>query len=444
MSGKAAKVRLTLRMHEILRQLSRSRNVGSAVVGRAKTILMGFEKLGNRTIASEIGLSARTVGLWRRRWQQSFPALLRLQFTESESAFRRAIIECLSDAPRSGSPGKFSPEQLVVLIGIACESPESSGRPVTSWTARELCDEAAKRGLIDSISESHVNRILREVDLKPHQSQYWCNTTEKDPEQFQSQVEVVCQTYLDAPSLYYQFNTHTVCVDEMTSLQANQRRAPTKLPRPGQSAKEEFQYTRHGTVCLTGNWHVVRGQMLAPTISETRDNHDFATHIEQTIATDPEAGWVFVVDNLNTHCGEPLVRMVAEQLGIDPTTLGKAKRRGILKTMATRRAFLADDSHRIRFVYLPKHSSWLNQIEIVFGIINRRVLRRGSFKSRSDLIDKLRRFLTYFNETIAKPMNWTFTGRPTRSTPDLRPRTWREHREKEKTWKKLALVEANL
>ncbi len=444
MCGKAAKTRLTIRMYEILQELSTSRNIGNSVVTRAKIILMAFQKEENRTIAGRLGVCAKMVGIWRRRWRDSFPALLQMQFTECAAAFRRAIIACLSDAPRSGSPGRFTAEQIVGLIGIACEDPQSSGRPVTSWTGKELAEESQERGLVDSISESHVNRILREVDLKPHKSQYWCNTTETDPELFQQQVELVCQTYLEAPELYQQFDTHTVCVDEMTSLQANQRCAETKLPRPGQTAKEEFQYTRHGTVCVTANWHVVRGQILAPTISETRDNQDFARHIEQTIATDSKAGWVFVVDNLNTHCGEPLVRMVADQLGMDPSTLGAAKKEGILKTMATRRAFLSDPGHRIRFVYIPKHSSWLNQIEIIFGIINRRVMRRGSFSSKFDLIEKLQRFMKYFNKTIAKPMNWTYTGRPTRNTPNERPRTWRELRQTERPWKQLALVGTKL
>ena len=444
MSGKAAKANLTTRMFESLDQISSSRSIGTAIVMRAKIIVMAFEKEHNQTIAGRLGVCAKTVGLWRRRWRDSFAALLRMQFTESEAAFQRAILECLSDAPRSGSPGKFTPAQIVGLIGIACESPDKSGRPVTSWTGEELADESQKRGLVESISASHVNRILREVDLQPHQSQYWCNTTETDPELFQQQVELVCQTYRDAPQLFHQSPTHTVCVDEMTSLQANERRAETKLPKPGQIAKEEFQYTRHGTVCVTANWHVVRGQVLAPTISETRDNEDFAKHIEQTLATDPQVGWVFVVDNLNTHCGEPLVRLVAEQLGIDPATLGTSRKSGVLSTMETRRNFLSDATHRIRFVYLPKHSSWLNQIEIIFGIINRRVMRRGSFTSKLDLIEKLQRFISYFNDTIAKPMTWTYTGRPTRNTPTQRPRTWREIRITEKTWQKLALVGMNL
>lgn len=444
MSGKAARTQLTSQMHEILQHVAASRNIGIAIVARVKMILLAFQKYDNQTIGREVGVSRKTVGRWRRRWRDSFEALLHMQFTENRAAFERAIIECLSDAPRSGSPGKFTPEQIVGLIGIACEPPEKSGRPVTSWTGRELANESQKRGLVDSISGSHVNRILREVDLQPHRSQYWCNTTEKDPELFQMQVEAVCQTYLDAPELFHQCNTHTVCVDEMTGLQANERRAPTKLPKPGQTAKEEHQYTRHGAVCVTGNWHVVRGQLLATTVSETRDNQDFAQHIEQTIARDPTAGWIFIVDNLNTHCGEPLVRLIADQLGIDQATLGAPKKEGVLESMASRRAFLSDLTHRIRFVYLPKHSSWLNQIEIIFGIINRRVMRRGSFISKLDLIEKLQRFIDYFNATIARPMTWTYTGRPTRNMNQKRPRTWRERRQVAKPWKELSLVGGKL
>ena len=444
MSGKAARTPLTSQMFEILQYVAASRNIGKAIVARAKMILLAFEKKDNQTIGLELGFSGKTVGLWRRRWRDSFEALLHMQFTESAAGFRRAIITCLSDAPRRGSPGDFTPEQIVGLIGIACEPPEKSGRPVTSWTGQELADEAQKRGLVDSISGSHANRILREVDLQPHHSQYWCNTTEKDPEVFQAQVETVCQTYLDAPQRYQESNAHTVCVDEMTGLQANERRAETKLPKPGQKAKEEHQYTRHGAVCVTATWHVVVGQLLEPTISETRDNQDFAEHIEQTIALDPSAGWIFVLDNLNTHCGEPLVRLVAAHLGIDPATLGEAKKVGILKSMTSRRKFLSDLRHRIRFVYLPKHSSWLNQIEIIFGIVNRRVMRRGSFTSKLDLVEKLRRFMDYFNKTIAQPMNWTYTGRPTRNSPQKRPRTWRELRQVEQPWEKIALAGTNL
>lgn len=439
MCGKAARIQLTERMFEMLTELAGSRTLGCSIVQRAKVVLLGYEKLTNEAIASQVGVSAKTVGKWRCRWRDSWDALVQMEVSEKTS-LRRAIILCLCDAPRSGAPGKFTAEQIAGLIAIACERPRDSDRPVTSWTGRELADEGVKRKLVASISASHANRILREVDLKPHKRRPWCNTTEKDPERFQRQVEAVCETYLAAPALYEQCGTRTICVDEMTGLQANEREAATKPPRPGEIAKEEFQYIRHGTVCVTANWDVVLGQMLATTISETRNNDDFAEHIRQTVATNPDVDWVIVADNLNTHCGEPLVRTVADLLGIDQLALGVKQKEGILKSMESRRAFLTDPSHRIRFVYTPKHSSWLNQIEIIFGIINRRLMRGGSFTSQSHLREELIRFIEYFNRTFAKPMNWTYTGRPTHATPTLRPKTWRENRKNKPTRQELALV----
>ena len=151
--------------------------------------------------------------------------------------------------------------------------------------------------------------------------------------------------------------------------------------------------------------------MIAPTVQATRTEEDFAAHIERTVATDPEAGWIFVADNLTTHCSESLVRYVAEACGIDGRP-GKKGKSGVLKSVATRKAFLTDASHRIRFVYVPKHTSWLNQIEIWFSILVRRVIKRGNFTSTADLREKILAFIDYFNRTMAKPFKWTFTGRP--------------------------------
>jgi DDE superfamily endonuclease len=197
----------------------------------------------------------------------------------------------------------------------------------------------------------------------------------------------------------------------MTGIQALERIAPTRPMKPGQVERREFEYTRHGTQCLIGNFEVTTGQVIAPTVHPTRTEEDFAAHIAQTVATDPGAGWIFVADNLTTHCSESLVRYVAEACAI-PTALGKKGRRGVLKSVATRKAFLTDASHRIRFVYVPKHTSWLNQIEIWFSILVRRVLKRGNFASVADLREKILAFIDYFNRTMAKPFKWTFTGRP--------------------------------
>ena len=244
--------------------------------------------------------------------------------------------------------------------------------------------------------------------MQPHKRRYWLNTTEKDPRRFEEQVKTVCDTYLAAPQ---RERTHTVCVDEMTGLQALERIAPDKAMMAGECQRVEFEYTRHGTLCLIGNMVVTTGELLRPTIGATRTESDFASHIAQTVATDPEGSWLFVVENLNIHCSESLVKLVAAACAV-ATDLGTKGKRGVLKSVASRQAFLSESSHRIRFVYLPKHSSWLNQIEVMFGVIMRKVIRRGSFTSVADLRTKLLNFIEYFNRVFAKPFRWTYTGRP--------------------------------
>src|SRR5947209_7563135 len=181
--------------------------------------------------------------------------------------------------------------------------------------------------------------------------------------------------------------------------------------RPGRVERREFEYTRHGTQCLIGNFDVVTGEVIAPTVQATRTEEDFAGHLQRTVATDPEATWVFVCDNLTTHCSESLVRYVAEACDLE-ADLGRKGKSGVLKSVETRKAFLTESGHRIRFVYVPKHTSWLNQIEIWFSILVRRVIRRGNFRSRADLRERILAFIDYFNRTLAKPFKWTYTGRP--------------------------------
>ena len=161
---------------------------------------------------------------------------------------------------------------------------------------------------------------------------------------------------------------------------------------------------------LICNFDVATGQVLCPSLGPTRTEADFAAHIAQTLDMDPDGVWLFVADRLNTHQSESLVRLVAERCGI-PDNLGEKGRAGVLQSMATRAAFLSDPTHRIQFVYTPKHTSWLNQIELWFSILVRRALKRGNFPSLEALRERIVAFIAYYNQT-AKPFRWTYKGRP--------------------------------
>jgi transposase len=223
-------------------------------------------------------------------------------------------------------------------------------------------------------------------------------------------VATVCEVYEQARQLAEQ-GIHVVSTDEKTGIQALERLHPDIPMGPGRIQGREYEYKRHGTVCLTANLEIWCGWIVAPTLSVTRTEVEFVGHIQQTVDTDPGAGWVFLVDNLNTHQSEGLVRYVAAACGLTDD-LGEKGKRGILKDQASRAAFLADQSHRLRFVYTPKHTSWLNQVEIWFGILVRKVLRRGSFASVEDLTDRIRQFIDYFNQTMAGPIQWRYAPRP--------------------------------
>jgi hypothetical protein len=250
--------------------------------------------------------------------------------------------------------------------------------------------------------------------LQPHRSRYWLNANPEDPVAFGQQVAVVCDLYEQAGRLAEQ-GIHVVSTDEKTGIQALERAAPDLPMGPGAVQRREHEYHRHGTLCLTANLEVWCGWVIAPTLGPTRTEADFVTHVQQTVATDPEAGWVFLVDNLNTHQSESLVLWVAQTCGI-ADDLGVKGKQGVLKSQHSRAQFLSDRSHRIRFVYTPKHTSWLNQIEMWFGILVRKLLRRSSFSSLEDLKAKILQFIDYFNRTMAKPIRWLYSVEPRPTT----------------------------
>ena len=321
MAGTAAKIIITERQKKLLEEFSKSRTIGKCITQRATIILLGFEGMLNEEIAHEVGLNRMQVGLWRRRWRKAWKALCVWECTESHR-LREAVLDVLSDAPRPGTPATFTAEQVSQIVSLACEPPKLSGRPIDHWTLQELRDEAIKRKIVKAISVSQVGRFLQQAAVQPHRKKMWLNTTEKDPQKFQTEVENVCRTYLEAPAKAAADGVHTVSVDEATSLQAIERNAPDKPAQPDSVPKQEFEYTRHGTTTLTAGLDVVTGMIVCPTLEATRTEPEFVAHITRTVDTDPDAEWIFVVDRLNTHLSEGLVNFVAERCVL-PDALGK-------------------------------------------------------------------------------------------------------------------------
>jgi hypothetical protein len=227
---------------------------------------------------------------------------------------------------------------------------------------------------------------------------------------FAAKVEEICTLYVAAPTLAAQ-GERVYSTDELTGVQALERKHPGLPLQPGRAERREFEYIRHGTLAAIVSRDVVSGQIAPPTIGPTRTEADFAGHIADVVAADPQVRrWHFVVDNLNIHCSESLVRLVADLSGITDD-LGVKEKAGILQNCASRMAFLRDPAHKVVFHYTPKHSSWVNQIEIWLGILVRKLLRRGSFTSVADLETKIREFIAYYNRTMAKPFAWTYRGK---------------------------------
>jgi transposase len=317
-------------------------------VRRARIVLLASEGMPNRQIATAVGMTEENVGVWRRRFE----------------AERLAGLE---DRRRPGRPRVYGhDDRLRIVETVTAKTPEVESQ----WSHRLLAETLSDMG----ISASQIGRILADLDLKPHLVRGWL--TRPDDPNFAEQAIDVCGLYLHHPG----DNALVLSVDEKTAIPARSRRHPTKHCQPGQIERQEFEYRRHGTACLMAALNVHTGEVFA-TDAERNDADSFIAFLDKIDATTPTDLTIhLVLDNGASHVAK--------------------------KT----RRWLANHS---RFVvhHTPKHASWLNQVELFFSILSRKLLKRGEFASRDDLVDTIMRFINEHNRT-AKPFRWTYDGTP--------------------------------
>ena len=331
-----------------LERITRSHTAERRMVERARIVLAAAEGRSAARIAREVGCSGPTVKKWRRRFELDGLAGLR-------------------DAPRPGRPLMHGHEVRARLIALACTRPgeTEAGLRRERWTHRELAEQVG-------MSESQAHEILRAAEIKPHLLEQWV-MSELGPE-FDAQAASVCGLYLDPPE-----GTLVVSIDEKTGIQAKAPTRPDVQARPGRPARREHESTRNGTQNLFAALRVHSGEVSAMP-SKTRNRFDllrFLDQLEREIPTGRQV--IAITDNLST------------------------------RTTAEVEQWLTDHP-RWQFVFTPKHASWLNQVEIFFSILARRLLKRGAFGDEHDLAQQMLAFVETYNQT-ARPFKWTYTGK---------------------------------
>jgi transposase len=333
-----------------LERIVRSESGEVRMVERARIVLYAAEGHSAAAIAGMVGCATVTVQKWRSRYE------------------REGIVG-LRDLPRPGKPLTYSCEERARLIAKACTKPPetSEGQRRERWTYDELAAEVG-------MSSSHAHTILARADIKPHRTDYWVMSDFDDP-RFEERLKDVCGLYVDPPE-----NVLVVSIDEKTGIQAKAPTKPDVPAAPGKPPRREHEYTRNGTQCLFACLKVVEGDVLGMP-SKTRDRHDLIRFLDQLDAEIPEDGReiVAVSDNLSTRT----TKEVSEWLEAHP---------------------------RWRFQFTPTHASWLNQVEIFFSILHKRLLKHGAFTSEQDLAEQMLAFIETYNQT-AKPFKWTYTGK---------------------------------
>lgn len=357
-------VKLSRRDRKTLEVLVRRGTAPQRDVVRAKIALMAHDGLTNTAIAVSLGMSLPSVSMWRGRVASQGVAGLR-------------------EGQRPGRPRRISDVQRLQLLALACEPAQERGRATP--TLDELCERAAGRGVVEHISRSHMQRILQAAEVRPHRVRQWLHSP--DP-QFREKVNAICALYRRAPK-----DSVVLSIDEKTGIQAIERKHADRAPRPARARRQEFEYIRHGTQALTAALDVHSGRVLGR-CTERRTQDDLVAFMEQVARAYPKGRVNVVWDNLNTH-----------------------RAYGVWKN------FNARHGERFVFHFTPLHASWVNQIELLFAIYARRVLRHASHSSIAHLRQRTEDFIAQRNRS-PKPFKWTFagfelqTGEPKRCAPD--------------------------
>jgi transposase len=325
---------------------------------RARMVQLAAAGKSISAIARAVGTNRTRVGEWLGR-------------------FEEAGVEGLEDEPRSGRPPEVTALERHQVIAAACSKPSEFGVERTVWSHEALADALEETGRVRSISSSTVGRILAEAEIKPHRVKAWCHSTDPD---YQAKMQAIVNLYVSPPK-----GESVLSIDEKSGIQALSRRRAMVPASAGKAARQDFEYRRHGTRCLFACFNIRSGQVLGRcTLRRTRE--DFLSFMD-LVAQRHRQGRVHVVlDNLNTH---------------------KDTSRGAFLTEWNR-------AHGARFVfhYTPTHGSWLNQVELWFSILTRRVLRYGEFGDPHELVETIERFIELWNRDEAKPFRWTYEGRP--------------------------------
>jgi len=293
----------------------------------------------------------------------------------------------------------FPPQQQHKIVALATQAPQEQGCPITHWSIADLQQAVLEKGIAEGISAVTIWRLLDQVAIKPHLWHYWLNSNDPD---FDIKMQDIVNLYRQAFEMYHR-DEIVLSVDEKTSIQALQRKYPPLPTRPGSPELIEHEYIRHGTCCLTAGFEIATGSVMG-LLTPNRPAEVFAEFIRWACDYYSDMSKLhLVLDNLNTHYHEQVCRVVAEVCEVDP---------GELTTGRQRKAFLCDPAKWLVFHFTPTHASWLNQIEIWFSTLSRKVINRGDFSSVANMESKIIEFIKYYNHNMAKPYQWTYTGKP--------------------------------